>query len=143
MPINGKRYDWEDITINMLHGTAINITDISYSDEQPITLRYGKGSVPQGYGRGNYSSSASFTIDLEEWERMKAQLGTSIYDHEPFAITISYADSGAGTITDKLPMVKITKVSTSNSQGSENSGQRSIEATVLRPIIYNGKAAKK
>jgi hypothetical protein len=143
MAINGKRYDWEDITITLPQGAAVNITDISYSDGQAIAVRYGKGGVPRGYGRQNYEASGSMTIDLEEWERLSKGLGDTVYDHEPFSITVSYADSGAGTITDKLNKVKITKLSTSNSQGGENAGAKSVEFTVLEPISYNGKLGKK
>jgi hypothetical protein len=143
MSINGKRYDWESVNILMPQGIAIDITDISYSDGQAIAARYGKGAVAQGYGRQNYEGSGSFTIDAEEFERLKLAIRKkSIYDHEPFPIVVNYADEGAPVITDKLPKCKITKISTSNSQGSENAGARSIEYTILEPIDYNGTPAK-
>lgn len=143
MSVNGKRYDWEDLAVNLPQGVAVNITSISYSDGQSIALRYGKGGIPHGYGRQNYEGSGSMTIDLEEWERLSPHLGDTIYDHDPFPITSSYADHGSGVVTDKLPAVKITKVSTSNSQGSENAGAKDIEFMCVEPIIYNGKPAKK
>lgn len=143
MSVNGKQYDWEDISILGPQGVMANITDISYNDGQSISARYGKGAVPTGYGRQNYEASGSMTIDLEEWERFKRTLGRTVYDHVPFNITVSYAMDGASTITDKLKSVKITKVSTSNSQGGENAGSKSIEFTILKPIEYNGKAAKR
>lgn len=141
--INGKRYDWEDLSVNLPQGVAIHLTAISYSDGQSITARYGKGGVVLGYGRNNYEGSGSMTIDIEEWERLKSHLGSTIYDHDPFPITASYANSGMGTITDKLLAVKITKVSTSNSQGSENAGAKDIEFVLIEPINYNGKPAKR
>lgn len=143
MSINGKQYDWEDITISAPQGVMANITDISYSDGQAIGVRYGKGGVPTGYGRQNYEASGSMTIDIEEWERLKKTFGSTLYDHTPFNINVSYAMDGSATITDKLKSIKITKVSTSNSQGGENAGSKSIEFTILKPIEYNGKAAKK
>ena len=143
MSVNGKMYDWEDLSVNLPQGVAINITAISYSDSQPITARYGKGGVAHGYGTGNYEASGSMTIDLEEWERLTPHLGSTIYDHDPFPITASYANSGKATVTDKLPAIKITKVSTSNSQGSENAGAKDIEFSCIKPINYGGKPAKR
>lgn len=140
--INGKRYDWEDITVVLPTGIAVYITDISYSDSQAATARYGKGGIPKGYGRGNYEASGSMTIDLEEWEKLKLALLPSIYDHIPFNITVSYAETMVPVVTDILPQVKITKVDTSNSQGSENAGAKTIEFAILKPIKYNFIPAK-
>jgi hypothetical protein len=146
MSINGRLYDWQDITILMPHGEAIGITDISYSDEQPVTARYGKGGKPRGYGRGNYAGSGSFTIDLDEWERLSIALVAtgkgSIYDHIPFPIVVSYASDDGIPVTDTIPLVKITKLSTSNKQGSDNVGAKSVEFTILETIVYNGKPSK-
>lgn len=146
MSINGKLFDWEDLTIVLPHGPAFGITELAYKDSQDATPRYGKGNIPRGYGRGNYEASGSMTLDADEWERFAAVLMATglgaIYDHLPFVIIASYANLGLPPITDVLPKVKITGVDTSNSQGSDNAGQKKIEFKILSPILYNAKPAK-
>lgn len=146
MSINGKLFDWEDVTVALPNGIAIGITDISYKDGQDVTLRYGKGAIPRGYGRGNYEGSGSMTLDADEFERLSTYMsgsgGGSIYDHLPFPITVSYANSGQAPVTDVLPLVKVTSIDVSASQGSDNVGGKKLEFKLLSPIHYNAKAAK-
>lgn len=147
MSVNGQAYDWEDISVILPHGEAAGITEIKYEDGQPVTARYGKGSVPRGFGRGNYEASGSMVLDRDEWEKLKKELtanGGGIYDHEPFTIVVSYANDNLGTITDTLKQCKITKFSgAGGSQGDDNASPMTCELTILRPILWNGVPAKK
>ena len=74
MSVNGRAYDWEDITVTLPHGEAAGITEIKYEDGQEITARYGRGSIPRSYGRGNYEASGSMVLDRDEWEKLKKEL---------------------------------------------------------------------
>lgn len=146
MAINGRQYDWEDITVTMPHGEAVGITEIKYKDGQSITARYGKGAVPRGYGRGNYEASGSFTMDRDEWERLKLVLsvGGGIYDHEPFTIIVNYANNDMGNIIDVLKSCKITSFDGGGgSQGDDNASPIACEISILEPILWNGIAAKR
>jgi hypothetical protein len=141
MSINGNLYDWESIEIQLPSGTAIGITNIDYDDERPIEERYGKGNVARGYGRKNYKASGKMELDLDEAERLREELGGSMYDGEPFPIVVSYATEGQPTVTDTLPSCKITKTSTSGKQGDDNVGQRKYDFKILAPIQWGGKDA--
>lgn len=142
MAINGNYYDWESVEIQLdSGGAAIGITEISYSDERPIEGRYGKGSVPRGYGRKNYKASGSMTLDKDESERLRESLGGSFYKGKPFPVIVSYANDDQPTITDKLPDVKITKADTSAKQDDDNAGPVKLDFVILSPIEWNGKAA--
>lgn len=147
MSANGQAYDWEDISVTLPHGEAAGITEIKYDDGQPVTARYGKGSVPRGFGRGNYEASGSMVLDRDEWEKLKKELtanGGGIYDHEPFTIVVSYANDNFGTITDTLKQCRITKFSgAGGSQGDDNASPMTCELIILRPILWNGVPAKK
>ncbi len=148
MAINGKNYDWEDVSVMMPHGVAAQITEIKYSDEQAVTARYGKGAIPRGYGRGNYSAIVSFTLDREEWEMLKVVLAATgkgaIYDHAPFPIVVNYANSDQIAVTDVLKKVKLTKFDGGGgSQGDDNVSPISCEGVVLEPIVWNGVPAKR
>lgn len=144
MAINGRQYDWEDITVTLPHGDTVGITEIKYKDGQKIEARYGKGAIPRGYGRGNYEASGSMVLDRDEWERLKKSIAAgSIYDHKPFTIVVSYANDDMGNVTDTLKDCKITGFDGGGgSQGDANAGPISCEFTVLSPIEWNGTPAK-
>lgn len=144
MAVNGKNYDWEDITVTLPSGDAAGITEIKYKDGQEITARYGKGAIPRGYGRGNYEASGSMVLDRDEWEKLKNEFGDGIYDHEPFTIVVAYANDDMGNITDTLKSCKITSFDGAGSaQGDDNVSPMTCEFTILEPILWNGTAAKK
>lgn len=142
MPINGNYYDWESIEIQLQpSGVAIGITEISYSDERGIEARYGKGSKPRGYGRKNYKSSGSMTLDRDAAELLRKGMGGSFYKGKPFPIIVAYANDGQDTITDKLPDCKITKADTSGKQDDDNAGAVKLDYIILSPIEWNGTPA--
>jgi hypothetical protein len=141
MAINGNYYDWESIEIQLPSGIAIGITEISYSDEKGVEARYGKGSVPRGYGRKNYSASGSMVLDKDEAERLRAVLGGSVYKAVPFPIIVSYSNADQPVIVDTLPDVKITKADTSAKQDDDNAGAQTFDFVILSPIKWGGRAA--
>jgi hypothetical protein len=148
MAINGKSYDWEDISVIFPDGVAAGITEIKYSDEQPVTAHYGKGAVPRAYGRGNYTASGSFVMDRDEWEKLKLALaalgGGGIYDHPPFVIVVSYAASDLPPVIDTLKACKITKFDGGGgAQGDDKVSAISCEFAILEPILWNSVPAKK
>lgn len=148
MAINGKHYDWEDISVILPTGVAVGITGIKYEDEQPVTPHYGKGAIPRGYGRGNYTASCSADLDRDEWEKLKeycvsASGGGGIYDHEPFTIVVTYANHDQPEITDTLKSCKMQKFSGGGgSQGDDKVSPMTCEFAILEPIEWGGAAAK-
>jgi hypothetical protein len=149
MSINGNQYDWESVTAVLPSGTAAGITEIKYSDEQPVTGHYGRGAIPRGYGRGNYAATGSMVLDRDEWEKLKLPLvGTSggggIYDHSPFVIVVAYANNDMPEIVDTLKSVKISKFDGGGgSQGDDKVTAITCEFTILEPILWNGVPAKR
>lgn len=141
MAINGLYYDWESIEVQLPHGIAVNITDIGYNDEKSIEARYGKGSLPRGYGRGNYKASGSMTLDLQEFEALRQGLGGNIYNAEPCQAVVAYANDNLPTVTDTLPDIKFTKTDTSSKQGDSNAGARKLDFTILSAIKWGDGAA--
>ena len=148
MSINGKYYDWEDVSVILPQGVTAGITEIKYEDEQPVTAHYGKGAIPRGYGRGNYSASGSAVLDRDEWEKMKLVLAAtgegSIYDHAPFPIVVSYANRDQIEVVDVLKSCKISKFTGGGgSQGDDMVTPITFDFTILEPILWNGVPAKK
>lgn len=141
--INGKNYDWNDVTINMLYGTVIAIEDISYDDEQEKTMTYGKGAVGQSWGSGNYKANAKITILYEEYERIMEyakRLKKGLYSIPPFPITVSYANDGQAISTDTLEGCTFTKRSNKAGQGNQNM-KVDLDILVTGQIKHNGIAA--
>lgn len=147
MAVNGNHYDWESLTATGPHGEMAGINEITYEDSQEVEARYGRGSIPRGYGRGNYEASGSMVLDRDEWEKLKKELvatGGGIYDHQPFNIVISYGNDDMPTVTDTLKNCKITKFSGGGgSQGDSNVSQITCEFIILSPILWNGTPAKR
>ncbi len=141
MAINGNLYDWESVEIQLPSGAAIGINNISYNDERPIGARYGKGSTPRGFGRGNYKASGSMELDLDEAERLRKAQGGSFYGGEPLVIIVSYANDDQDSITDTLADVKIVKADSGAKQGDENVGVRKLDFEILSPIKWGGELA--
>ncbi|MGD9809638.1 MAG: hypothetical protein AB7E76_02840 [Deferribacterales bacterium] len=139
--INGVMYDWESVEIQLPNGTAYGVTEISYDDEQAIEARYGKGSKPRGYGRGNYKGSGSMTMDRDEYERLRKSLGGSVYKADPFPVVSSYGNDDQPTVTDTLPKCKITKQSTSSKQGESKASEMKLDFEILEPIKWDGESA--
>lgn len=138
MAINGNYYDWESVEIQLPNGIAVGLTDISYNDEAPIEARHGKGAKPRGYGRKNYKAAGSATMDRDEFERLRSNVGGAVLKATPFNIVVAYSTDDQETITDTLPDCKITKVDTSAKQDDDNAGEIKIDFTILSPIKWNG-----
>ena len=141
MPINGNHYDWESVEIRLPSGVAVGVEEISYKDERKIDPRYGKGSTPHGYGRGNYSATGSMTLDREEAEQLRGALGGGWYTLNPFNVVVSYANHDMPTVTDVLKDCHITGADTSAKQGDSNVSQMKFEMQILSPIEWNGSPA--
>jgi len=147
MAINGKEYDWEDMSVMGPTGVLAGIKEIKYEDEQPVSPKYGKGAKPRGYGRGNYSASGTMALYRDEWEKLKDHCastgGGNIYDHKPFTIVVGYANSDQPEIVDTLKSCKIGKFTGGGgAQGDDEASVITCEFTILEPIQWGGTPAK-
>lgn len=103
MPINGRYYDWEHITIQVNGATLADVLSIDYEDSEKVNAIYGKGRAPRGYTKGNYEGSGKLVLLREEYDR----LGDP-FNMEPFNIVVSYAN-GSNVRTDTLHDCLFTK----------------------------------
>ena len=110
MPINGRYYDWEHITIQVNGATLADVLSIDYEDSEKVNAIYGKGRTPRGYTKGNWEASGKLTLLREEYDRLRAAAPEgNVYKLDPFDIVISY-DKGNGTaVTDTLKDCLFTK----------------------------------
>lgn len=140
MAINGRVYDWESIEIHLPHGEVIGAQAIEYSDKVGVERVFGKGSVPLGYGRGNYEGEGKVTLLRDEYDKLvehaKGQEG-GFFNMAPFPITVSYADKDGKVRTDTLPDCIWTERSR---QGSQGDTKLTVELSflILSPIEEDG-----
>ena len=135
--INQKKYSWENLTVQMEHGELVDITAVDYDDERDMEALYGKGSKPVGYGCGNKKGSGKLTLRREEFLRMQANAGTSIYDMKPFPIVLNYAMDGQDIQTDVLEQCIFTKRKAGGKQGDKDTSVE-LDFTILGGIKING-----
>lgn len=138
--INGKHYDWQDVSIHLPYGTALEIQDISYDDELEVEPTYGKGSTPTGFGTGNYKASGKLSMLREEFNRLTdfcKKQNKPLYRLDPFPIVVNYAEDGSPKNTDTLKQCKFTKTSNKAAQG-DKSMKVDMDFVIIGQIVRNG-----
>jgi len=92
--VNGKSYEWADITINILGVPFAGVTAIEYEDKQEMKDIMGAGNRPVSRSYGNYSASAKVTLLMEEIENIQKVAPGGVLQRIPeFDITVAYVDS--------------------------------------------------
>lgn len=121
MIINGKVYDWSDVSIK-LPGLEIEAQEISYNDELEKEVAYGRGQKPRGYGEGNYKADGKLSMlkdDFDDLVDYCKNQGVALYKLVVPKIIVSYANETQKTKTDVLNKVTFTKTSQKDAQGDK------------------------
>lgn len=122
MIINGKAYDWSDVSVK-LPGIELQVQEISYDDGLEKEVVYGKGQRPRGYGEGNYSSEGKLSLLRDDYDDLLQYCrynGVGFYKLVIPKIIVSYANETQRTKTDVLNTVTFTKTSHKNAQGDKS-----------------------
>lgn len=137
--INGKAYDWADLSFKTPYGD-FELQSIDYDDELEKEPVYGNGNLPRGYGTGNYKSSCKFTMLLDDYEQLEdvcKQRGVSLYKLEIPKIVVAYANNGDRPRVDEIRKVGISKVANKGQQG-DKSMSVDVECLVYDKVVRNG-----
>ncbi|OUM95584.1 MAG: hypothetical protein BAA04_02570 [Firmicutes bacterium ZCTH02-B6] len=140
MAINGRVYDWESINIHLPHGEVIGVQDIEYGDKFGHERVYGKGSLPIGYGRGNYEAEGKVTLLRDEYDKLvehAKNVEGGFYAMEPFPITVAYANKDDEVKSVTLPDCIWVERKNSASQGA-TSLTVELNFLILSPIEEDG-----
>lgn len=106
--INGHRYDFSSVTIDAL-GPLRGVKEIKYGNEKAGTIDYELGSAePSARTRGELKPTATMTLYRDAYNELLKRLGDG-YLEKVWNMTVSYADPGTPTVTDRLIGIKITK----------------------------------
>jgi hypothetical protein len=110
--INGRRFDWEHITIQRKGITLIEIQNISYSDKSEITRRRGKGRTTIGFTRKGIEGSGEMEVTREEYNTLLLDdeiRSKGFYSIDPVDIVIAYDKGDNETATDTLEEIVFTE----------------------------------
>ena len=101
---------------------------------------YGKGSMPRGYGTGNYKASGKISMLRDDYDDLLdycKSKGLAFYKLEIPSIVVSYANDGGRTRIDELKKVHFSKRSNKASQG-DKSLTVDIDLMIVGGIIQDG-----
>lgn len=119
--INGKAYDWSSVTIKLSGCSGIEPVSIDYGDKEEKDPIYGKGGNIRGYGTGNKSNSVKLTLQREDYNTFQDAVKSSKEFGKVVIpkITVSYADTGATTVTDVISKVTFSERAFKAAQGDK------------------------
>jgi hypothetical protein len=116
--INGKAYEWADITVNIMGIPIAGIDAVNYEDDQKMTNNYGAGNKPVSRGYGNIESTASITLHAEEINALvNAAPGGRLQNIPEFQITVAFIPEGGTVKVHKLKMCRFMKNKIDTKQG--------------------------
>lgn len=119
--INGREYEWADVTVIGAGRDIIGVLGVEYSEKQEKELLYGKGNKATGIQKGNKSCEGSLKVRQSELEGLEdLSASHSILDLQ-INLAVSYGDPGTGTPmrTDKLYNVQFTEQKKGINQGDK------------------------
>jgi hypothetical protein len=133
--INNLAYSFASVQFKIEGEIFTEITEINYNDgSDPGKLR-GTGVKVAGRTAGQYEAEASFSMSLNNANRLLKKLGKGFY-HKQFDITVSFQEEGADIIVDVLKNCRLKKNDASNSEGSDPT-MRKFDLDVIE-ILWDG-----
>lgn len=97
--INGRAYDYTQITISVLGSPLAGISSLNYTQSQEKTNNYGTGNMPVSRGHGAVETTCSMEISMNDVERLReAVADRNLLSLPAFDIVVVYIN---GTTTHK------------------------------------------
>ena len=116
--INGKSYEFADITCIVLGIPIVGITSIEYGEESETENIYATGRFPVSRGVGRVMPTAKITMLMEEVMNIVSASPTGrIYDIPEFDIIVAYTDLSLIPVVHKIRNVKFKNNKISSSTG--------------------------
>lgn len=101
--INGREYEWADISLNVGGVDIKGFRNISYKESQEKEHLHAKGNKPRSIQRGNKTYSGSLTFTQSEIRAMKSAAGSLSLLDINVDIIVAYVPDGS----DKIQVVTI------------------------------------
>ena len=128
--INGREYEWADLTLILAGRDVIGIRGAEYGPKQDKEHLYGKGNEPLSIQRGNKTYEGTLTVLQSELETLKL-LGRGTILRLNLNAVFAYGNPSEGDVmtVDKLFGIQFTEEVKGWQQGA-----KSME--VQLPFIY-------
>lgn len=115
--INGKAYDYTQITVSILGSPLAGVSTINYTETQDKTNNYGTGNRPVSRGHGAIMCEASMEISMNDVERLRdASTDRSLLSLPAFDILILFIN-GVTTHKHVIKNCEFTSDGVETSQG--------------------------
>ena len=120
MAINGRQYEFSDLTLFLGGRDVTGFRGIKYSSKQEKEVLYGKGNRGLSIQKGNISHEGEITLTQSELETLKKLGGGSILGLSLNAIVV-YGNPAKGDvmITDRLFGIQFTEEAKEFKQGDK------------------------
>jgi hypothetical protein len=116
--INGVRYDFSSVEINVNGRIVTGVKSINYKNTKKPGAVSGTSAQKNGRTRGKYEPEAGIEMYRQEADELRAALGNG-YMEVAFDIVVHYADDGQPTVTDRIRGCLIADESFEGSEGSD------------------------
>ena len=123
--INGREYEFADISIVLANRDVIGLKSIEYKESQEKEPLYGKGNKPISIQKGNFAYEGSIGLTQSEVDTLKAyalqQTKSTSLMGLSLDITVCYGNPSKGDvmIPDKIFAAQFTEDSKGMSQGDK------------------------
>lgn len=126
MVINGREYEWGDITLTLAGREVAGATGISYKETQEKKLLYGKGNKPLSVQKGNIGYSGELTMLQSEVESLhelaRTRHGRASLLELNLNAVVCYGNPALGDpmISDMIYGLQFTEAEKAMKQGDSN-----------------------
>lgn len=115
--INGRAYDYAQISVTLLNSPLLGIEAITYTEDQEKVNNYGAGSKPVSRGHAAVELAASLDIHMDDIERLRdAAPDRKLLKIAPFDIVVTFMNEGKVKV-HTLKSVEFTSDGVEASQG--------------------------
>ena len=124
--INGRQYEFADVTLILGGRDVVGLRGISYTESQEKEVIYGKGNKPLAIQKGNFSYEGSVTLLQSEVETLrvlaKNETGRASLMGLTLDAVVCYGDplKGDVMITDRINSLQFTEDPKELSQGDNS-----------------------
>jgi hypothetical protein len=139
--VNGRSYDFTQITSTILGVPLPSISSVNYIQEQEKTNNFGTGVNPVSRGRGARDASGTFDISMNDVELLRAAVSAqvigsfgSLLDIPPFDIVVVFGHPTNPT-THVLKNCEFTDDGVETSQGDTDVSR--TFSLVMSHVVYN------
>src|SRR5690606_34496370 len=98
---NRKSYDSGDVEV-FINGVPIEVTSISYGNEQEHQLNYGLANKASSWSRGKITPSCTIGIEMQNITPLELASGGSLLGVKPFDVVVTFTNEFNVIVTDHL-----------------------------------------